>query len=405
MPLFVYKAKNIKNKIIEETIQAINREEAAATLKADGLQVLTIKGLDNNVNAIFNHKISLSDKAAFCRFLATMLRAGLPLHEAVEILKEESENKKMKKILAEMNSQIRKGKSLSSIFSQYKDVFDPVFLTMVKAGEESGTLEQTFSYLAEQIAGQYEFSQTIKGSLMYPIVIIIAMIGVGFLMMGFVLPRIAEVFLNMKIDMPLITRVVLNFGKYVGDNLVLVFSINIGFFILLFFIFSLKKTRQVFLRILAKIPAVKKIMDQIDVARFSRTLSVLLKNGVPIVDALNVSADTLVQSRFKRKARQFSAGVAKGEPLSRVLIEGEKVFPLIMTQTIRTGEKTGSLEEVLQELADYYEKEVDFRLKRLTSLIEPVLMLLVGVVVGAMVILIVAPIYSIVGGLQNSMQR
>lgn len=405
MPLFTYKAKDKNGKIIEETIQAANREEADALLKAENLQTLTIKNLDKGVGPVFGGQVSVSEKAAFCRFLATMIRAGLSLYEAIEIIKQESENKKMKKILADISSQIRKGKSLSLTFSKYKDVFDPVFLTMVKAGEESGTLEQTFDYLSAQLSRSYEFSQKIKGSLMYPAVIITAMMGVGILMIGFVLPKISTVFLNMRIPLPTLTRVILNFGKFVGDNLVLVLGFIVGLFISAIILLSIDKTKKALIILLAKLPAIRKIMDQVDVARFSRTLSILLKSGVPIVDALNVSAESLTQPRFRSRAKQFSIGVAKGEALSQALVGGPRVFPLIMIQTIKTGEKTGSLEQVLQELADFYEKEVEFRLKRLTSLIEPVLMLLIGIAVGVMVIMVVAPIYSIVGGLQETIGR
>lgn len=407
MPLFSYKAKDEQGKIVEETIQAVSREEAASMLRADKLQILTIRNLDKNVGPFFGGRVSLSEKAAFCRFLATMLRAGLSLYEAIEILKQESDNRKMRKILADIASQVKKGKSLSATFSKYKDTFDPVFLTMIKAGEESGTLEQTFDYLAKQIARSYEFSQKVKGSLMYPAVIITAMIAVGFLMIGFVLPKISVVFLKMNIKLPAITKAILNFGKLIGDNIFLAMSMMFGFLILSIIILSTQKTRNLILLLLAKIPAIKKIVVQIDVARFSQTLSVLLKSGVPIVDSLNVAADSLTQPRFRKRAKQFSIGVSKGEPLSQALlkVKGQHVFPLIMIQTIKTGEKTGSLEEVLQELADFYENEVDFRLKRLTSLIEPILMLLVGIAVGIMVVMVVAPIYSIVGGLQESIGR
>jgi len=405
MPLFTYKAENKEGKVVQETIQASNREEAASLLQAEELKVLTIKDVRQGVSSLFDAKISVAEKAAFCRFLGTMLRAGLSLYEAVEIIKQESDNKKMRKILADASSQIRKGRSLSVTLSQYKEVFDPVFLTIVKAGEESGSLEKAFDYLAKQLSRSYEFSQKIKGALMYPLVIITAMVGVGFLMIGFVLPKISVVFLKMNIELPAITRMILSFGKFVGENLFLALGGMFGSLVLLAFIIANPKSRKAMLLFLSKFPAVKKLMNQIDVARFSRTLSVLLKSGVSIVDALNVSTDSLTQPKLFKRAKQFSSSVAKGESLSQVLVKGKRVFPLIMIQTIKTGEKTGALEQVLEELADFYESEVDFRLKRLTSLIEPVLMLVIGIAVGIMVIMVVAPIYSIVGGLQETIGR
>jgi len=405
MPLYNYKARDKKGKVIEDTIQAASREDAASSLKADGLAVLTVRDLETGLSSLRSGKVSLAEKASFCRFTATMLRAGLSLHEAVEIIKQESENKKMKKILADIAFQIRKGRSLSGVLSGYKDIFDPVFLTMIKAGEESGTLEQSLDYLAKQLSASYDFSQKIKGSLMYPAVIIGAMFAEGLLMLVFVLPKISEVFLKMNLKLPVTTRLLLQFGLFVSTHLILVLVAIFSLAGLAFLAIWLKSTRDMLFRLLAKIPVLKKMMSQIDVARFARTLSVLLKSGVPIIDALGIATDSLNQPDLRNQAKKFTAGVSKGKSLSEVLSQAQTSFPQIMIQTIKTGEKTGSLEQVLQELAEFYENEVDYQLKRVTSLIEPVLMLLIGIVVGAMVIMIIAPIYSIVGGLQESIKH
>lgn len=405
MPLFTYKARDKKGKIIEETIQAASREDAASLLKADGLQVLTIKNLDSAVGFLFGGKVTIAEKANFCRFISTMLRAGLSLHEAAEIIKQESKSKKMQKILADIASQTRKGRSLSTILSSHKNVFDPVFLTMVKTGEESGTLDKSFDYLAKQLSASYELSQKITGSLMYPAVVITAMFGVGGLMFIFVLPRISDAFLKMNIPLPTMTKLILNFGQFVGNNVAFVLTTAFTLFLGAILAVFIPKPRKAILLLLSRFPAVQKVLNQMDVARFARTLSTLLRSSVPIIEALNVSAESLNQPRLYRQAKQFSVGISKGESLSEVLTKTKSAFPLIMIQTIKTGEKTGSLDEVLQELAEFYESEVEHYLKRLTSLLEPVLMLVIGIVVGAMVILIVAPIYSVIGNLQTSIQQ
>lgn len=406
MPLFSYKARDANGKVIEETIQASSRKDAASLLKADNMQVLTIKNLESSIGIMFGGgKVSLSEKATFCRFTATMLRAGLPVHEAAEVIKQESTNNKLKKILTDISYQTRRGKSLSSILSQHKDVFDPVFLTMIKAGEESGTLDKSFDYLSKQLIASYELSQTIKGSLMYPAVVISAMVGVGIIMLVFVLPQISRVFLNMKIDIPPATKMILDFGIFVDNNLALVLAaigLSLAFVAVAL---SMHATRSLIIRFFAKVPVLQKILNQIDIARFSRTLSTLIKSGVPIIEALNVAAESLGQHRFRQQARLFGAGVAKGKSLAEVLTTSGHSFPPIMVQTIKTGEKTGSLEAILQELAEFYESEVRHNLKRFTALLEPILMLLIGVAVGAMVIMIIAPIYSVVGNLQSSISR
>jgi type IV pilus assembly protein PilC len=401
MPLYTYKAKDSHGKVIEDVIQAGNRQEAATNLKAEGLQVLIVKSPETKLESLFSGKISVADKATFCRFLATMLRAGMPLPEALNIIRKESENKRLQKVLADVTFQIRKGSSLSVIMSKYPNDFDEIFLTMVKAGEESGNLDKTFDYLSKQLLASHEMTQKVKGAMVYPAVILVAMAANGILMITFVLPKISEVFSQLNLKLPLTTRLILGLGNFVGSNTVLVLGGAALIFIFLFLLFYLRKSRKILSQMFMKLPLVKKLVDQIDVARFARTLSALLKSAVPILPALDVSSDVLSQDRLKREAKKFSAEVAAGESLSDVLVRSKKVFPQVMVQTIRAGEESGSLEIVLEELAEFYEKEVDYSLKRLTSIIEPVLMLVIGVGVGAMVVMMVIPIYSIVGSLEG----
>lgn len=404
MPLYKYKAKDKKGEIIEDVVQAGSKKEAVAFLKSDDYQILTIKDLENKDISLFGGGISVSEKAAFCRFMATMLRAGLPLPEAVDIIRQESQSKKMKQVLFDISFHIRKGETLSSVLSKYKTHFDSVFLTMIRAGEESGTLEKSFDYLAKQLLASYELSQKVKSSMMYPAVIVCAMIANAMIMLGFVLPKMSDVFLSLNVELPTLTRFVLQTGKSVGENMALTFG---AFFAILFFVillFLIRSTREAIVTFLVKLPVISKVMDQLDTARFARTLSTLLKSGVPIMVALDVSADVLKQPGLHKQAVEFSEGVAKGESLSEILKTKRRSFPVTMIQTIKAGEKTGSLELVLEELAAFYELEVDYSLKRATSLLEPLLMLVIGVAVGGMVVLMITPIYSIVGGLEGGIK-
>ncbi len=401
MPLYTYKVRDKKGKIIEDVIQAESRQEAANILKSESLQVLTIKNVETAIETLVGGSVSVSEKAAFCRFLATMLRAGLPISEAIEIIRKEAENKKLRKILADVSFQTRKGSSLSVILSKYPKDFDPVFLTIVKAGEESGSLDKAFDYLALQLLATHEISQKVKGALVYPAVIVLAMVANAVVMIAFVLPKISEVFSNLSLELPTATRLILGFGEFVRKNTLLVIGIVVLILFVMLLLLLIRSTRTAILGFIARLPLVKKLMGQIDVSRFSRTLSTLLASGVPILPALDVSADTLTQPALKKQAKAFGEGVAAGESLSSVLLKGKKVFPQVMVQTIRAGEKSGSLEVVLRELAEFYEREVDYSLKRLTSVLEPILMIIIGVAVGAMVVLMVVPIYSIVGSMQG----
>jgi type IV pilus assembly protein PilC len=255
--------------------------------------------------------------------------------------------------------------------------------------------------LAKQLLASHELSQKVKSAMMYPSIIIAAMLASGGIMIGFVLPKMSEVFLSLNVELPPVTRFVLNFGQTLGANLLLTFGVLLAVLFSIILLFLIKKTREFIFSYLVKLPVISGIMDQLDTARFARTLSTLLRSGVPIIVSLDVVSDVLRQPKLKKHAKEFSEGVSKGMALSDVLTKKKSSFPITLIQTIKAGEKTGSLENVLEELATFYETEVDYSLKRATSLLEPLLMLVIGVAVGAMVVLLITPIYSIVGGLEG----
>lgn len=401
MPLYSYKVKSQKGEILDDIIQAESVKEAASTLISEGFKVLNVKKIDENVGGFMSGSISTSEKATFCRFLATMLRAGLPLPEAIDIIKGETKNKKLRKVLTDISFEVRKGKTISSVMSKYKKDFDPVFLTMVKAGEESGTMEKSFDYLAKQLTMTYELIQKVKGAMMYPLVIMVAMIAVLVIMLVFVLPKLATVFFELNVELPPATRFVLNVGQFIGKYTT---EVLIGVFIfalIIFMLFTIQKTKDAIFDFFMKLPAIKGLVIQIDIARFSRTLSTLLSSGVPIMVCLEVCANILRQPSLKKEAKLFGAGVSQGKQLSEIILTGKNVFPSTVVQTIKAGEKSGSLEEVLGEMAEFYEREVDYNLKKLTGLLEPILMLAIGVAVGGMVIIMITPIYSLAGGMNN----
>jgi type IV pilus assembly protein PilC len=401
MPLYTFKVKTQKGELLEDLIQAPSVKDAASSLTSEGYKILTIKKVEQSIGGFMSGSISISEKANFCRFLATMLRAGLPLPEAIDIIREESKNKKLKKVLMDISFEVRKGKTISSVLSKYKKDFDPVFLTMVKAGEESGTMDKSFDYLSKQLTMTYELIQKVKGAMMYPIVIICAMLAMVVVMMVFVLPKLATVFFQLGVKLPPATKFVMDVGVFIGKYTT---EVIIGMFaaaLLVFMLFTVQKTKDVIFDFLMKLPAIKGIVVQIDIARFSRTLSTLLTSGVPIMTCLEVCANILRQPALRKQAKLFGAGVAQGKQLSEMIVTGKQVFPATVVQTIKAGEKSGSLEEVLSEMADFYEREVDYNLKKLTSLIEPILMLVIGVAVGVMVVIMITPIYSLVGGTSN----
>lgn len=402
MPLYSYKVKNKKGKVVEDVAQAASRQEVATMLKSEGYQILTVRAINSKVDSLFEGKISVADKAAFCRFMSTMLKAGLPLPEAIDIIQQETVNKKLKKVLYDVLFNLRKGSSLHGVLSKYESDFGQIFLTILKAGEESGSLEKSFGYLSQQLLQMHELSQKIKGSMMYPLVIVGAMLANGVLMFTFVLPKLSQVFLSLNADLPKATEILLSIGTFLGDNVFMTLVVVLLIIAIVVILFLVRKTREIIMSVFMKLPVVNKVVSQIDASRFARTLSTLLKSGVPITVALDVSSGVVVQKDVQKVAKGFSKGVLKGESLSEIIQKDKKSFPPVMLQTIKAGEKTGSLEVVLEEMASFYESEVEYSLKRATSLLEPILLLVIGLAVGAMAVLMITPIYSVIGSMDGS---
>jgi type IV pilus assembly protein PilC len=403
MALFTYKVTGKDGKIITDTLTAGSKSEAVNNLKSAGYQILALNLLDTQRTA-FEKGVSVNEKAAFCRFVSTMLKSGLAIPEIVKIIEDETKNPHFKKILADIGFQTQKGQSLSAVLSKYKNDFDPIFLTMVSAGEQSGTLEKSFSYLARQLSASHELTQKITGSLMYPAVIIFAMLANGLVMMVFVLPRIASAFLRLEVPLPIYTKLLLGFGEFIGKNTLLVVGGGFGIMAAFIGLFFIRPVRKKIIHVMLSLPVIRGVVKQIDIARFSRTLSTLLANGVSIVEALDVSANTLTSKSLREEAATFGQAVSRGESLASILTSHRQHFPPILIQTIRAGESSGSLDVALSDMATFYESEVEFTLKKLTGLLEPVLMLLIGAVVGVMVVVMIAPIYSVIGGLQETIK-
>ncbi|MFC1710517.1 type II secretion system F family protein [Patescibacteria group bacterium] len=337
MPLFRYKAVNVKGDVVTDSVTGETREGVAATLKADKLKVLLVKEIKSTPSPIFSKRVPLSEKANFCRFMATMLHAGLSVSEGAEVVKQETQSEKMKTILSDLSFETRRGGSVASVLTKYKDDFDPVILAIIKVGEESGSLDKSFEYLAVQLADNYEMNQKIKGSMMYPAVIVMAAAGMGVFMLVWVLPRIAGSFLKLNLEMPEMTKMVMRFGYWIGENTILFLGIIVVLAVGVFVALMLKPIRLFLLNVASKIRPIQRVLNQIDVARYARTLSILLKRGVPIVDALEVTADTLKQPKMRDFAKSFGGEVTKGTLLSEVLDKKRGVFPPAMVQTIRAG--------------------------------------------------------------------
>ncbi|HUW21409.1 MAG TPA: type II secretion system F family protein [Candidatus Bathyarchaeia archaeon] len=408
MPVFKYKAETKKHEIKEGVLVAASKKDAGEQLKDQQLSPLfvqeTTTGGKKQSGVLFARGVSLVDKANLCRYLSTMINSGLALTEAVEVLAEESDHPKMQQVLDDVRVSLQAGQPLSAAFTQHPDVFDDVFLTLVKAGEESGTLGKSFDYLGKQLYADYELTQKVKSTLAYPIVIVLTTSALGVAMLVFVVPKIAPILLNLNREFPLpvYTLFILRFGLLLSKNIPFFLAgiIFLGF--CLFLIFRKPAGRKVLGNFISRIPFFGQLLIKLVLGRFNRTLATLLKSGVPITNSLRVSAATLNLPQFKNMGSYFVEEVEKGVALSEIL-KKTKLFPSIMIRMVSTGEKTGSIDKLLIDLAQFYEEEVSNALKTLTSVIEPIMMLFIGIGVGVIVISVIAPIYSFVGSLSKSL--
>ncbi len=403
MPEFEYKARDPEGKIVTDIITDSNSEEAAHNLQSQHLQVITLRAKSSASTNLrqFRGKVSVIEKANFCRYLSTMINAGLPLTEAINAIARDTKKGTLKHILIDIEYRLQQGESIADTLSRYPHVFDPIFITIVRAGERSGTLQKSFQYLEDQLISSHNLSQNVKGALIYPAVIVSTMFGVGVILIVFVVPQIAKVFLSSKLPIPRLTTMILEIGLAINQHLILVGGVILALIITTFGIIQTNKGKQMLMHILAQLPIVNKLFSQLDLARFSRTLSTLMQTGVPITEALSVATMTFSQPKFLPLGVALQAEIKKGESISSILRNHDKVIPEMMISMVSTGEKTGTTDKILHELALFYEKELGNEIKNFTAILEPVIMLLIGICVGGMVLSIIAPIYSLVSTLQS----
>ncbi|MEK7166314.1 MAG: type II secretion system F family protein [Patescibacteria group bacterium] len=399
MPNFTYKALNEQHQMQSGTHAAKTKQEVAQSLVKRGLSVLVIKEITEKSS--IKGTIPQLDKIIFCRYLSTMLSSGLSLSEGIDVLRNETKHPLMRQILGDMSYSLEQGQQLSSVFERYPNVFESYFLTLTRAGEVSGTLTDVFKYLESELRAEYSLSSKVKGALLYPSVVFTAMIGIGVLMFFFVLPQIGKVFLNLKLPLPAFTKFLFTFSLALSSQMIPLLVSSVLLIILAFFLLKKPQVRDLLFHVIRPIPLVRDLIKKIDLARFTRIFSTLLRSAVPITEALEISLKSMSWPDYRKLATVFPDEIRKGKTLADV-VRGQHAFPTLVVQMIATGERSGKLDSSLAELASFYEEEVEEELKNLTQILEPVLMLLVGIAVGAMILSIIAPIYSVVGSFQQA---
>jgi type IV pilus assembly protein PilC len=405
MPIYNYTAKNIKGEKKEGELEAKDEHSLAKVLREEGYILTSIKKEQKKKIGDISlsrlnpfAKVSLIEKVLFARHLGVMVKAGISLPKALDILVLQIKNEKFSKVISEVGRKVNQGVSLSDSLSEYPEVFNKLFVNMIKVGEVSGNLEEVLFLLADQLKKDHQLISKVKGAMVYPTVIILAMIGIGMMMMVFVIPKLVSVFDAFETELPFTTKTLIWVSSFFSENIFLVVGL-IAILAIVFKIISKQSSGSKFFHsLILCLPAVGVLVMKINVARFARTLGSLLAGGVTIVQSLNIISETLTNVHYSQSLKNASKQISKGVELNKALSEYEKLYPVLVSQMIAVGEETGTLSDILIQLAEFYESEVDATLNNLSAIIEPVLMLIIGGAVGFFAVSIIQPMYSIMGG-------
>ncbi|MFH1036751.1 MAG: type II secretion system F family protein [Patescibacteria group bacterium] len=401
MAKYFYVAKNIKGEEKTGELEAKDEHHLAKILHQEGYVLISAdaekevgeKSLD--INIPFINKVSLKEKLFFTRNLKVMVSAGISLPRSLRTLAEISKNKRFRKALLEIVEEVNKGKNFSASLSKYPDIFPEIFCSLIRAGEESGTMEESLKNLTQQLERQNELRSKIIGAMIYPIVIVTAMLGIGTLMLVMVIPQLAATFRDLGVELPLTTKIVMALGDFATQRwyflIMIIVLLVVGFRVAL----KTKKGKRILDKISLKIPIFASLVQKINSAYTIRTIGSLINSGVPIVSSLEITSGVLGNIFYREALTGSAEQVRKGGKLSEALKNYGDLYPAVVIQMIEVGEETGETSEILQKLADFFEEEVTNATKNMSSIIEPILMLLIGGAIGFFAISMLQPMYSV----------
>lgn len=400
MSLLSYKARTIKGEIKTGKMVAKDKTELTKMLRAQGLILVSAderkSKYDINIKLPkFLQRVSVMDRMLFTRHLRIMLKAGISFSKAITILAEQTSNSYFKEVLESVQEDVQKGSQLGEALEKHPKAFDELFVNMVKVGETGGNLEEVLDLLYLQIKKSHELTSKVKGAMMYPAVIIFAMTIVGILVMVFVLPAILGIFKDMDLELPLPTRILIFVSDMIQTQGLAILIGAIVFFASFISIIRTPKGKKAFDNVLLHLPTIKTIIQKINMARFCRTLSSMIASGVSIVKALEIVSRILGNTYYREAIAKASVNVQKGMSLSEFFLQHGKLFHPMMVHMIEVGEETGTLEETMKQVAEFYEEDVEQVTENMSTIIEPILMLVIGAGVGVFAVSIIQPMYGI----------
>lgn len=400
MPTFHYKLVDNTGKNAEGTIEAKDKFAVYHVVKKEGDTIISVKEIgDNNFSLEkylpFWGSVKTHDKIVFARNLSQMIDAGLPITRGLSIMERQAKPGKFKNVIKDLNESISKGSTLSDAMKNHEGVFSTLFIAMTKAGEESGNLSLALKNIAVQMEKSYQLTKKIRGALMYPTIIIVLIAIIGVLMMIYMVPTLTATFTGLGVKLPLSTRIIIGISSFLQSYFIIAILGLIFISFGLFAFFKTKRGQKYIDTVILHTPIIGDITKEINSARTARTLSSLLSSGVNIVTAINVTKDVVQNSYYKNILGDVQTAIEKGNPISTVFLANERFYPLFVGEMVSVGEETGKIGGMLSEVADFYEEEVDQKTKDMSSVIEPFLMVFIGIVVGIFAISVISPIYSL----------
>jgi type IV pilus assembly protein PilC len=400
MPTYTYTARQADGSPVKGERTATSPSNLASILNLEGQTLISanevgVKQEKPNRFASLFQRVSPVQKIFFTQNLSIMVKTGFPLSQALKTLALQSGNKTLRNIISALSSDVESGITLSRALAKYPHVFSELFINMIAAGEQSGKLDETLQRLTLQMRKDHALLSKVRGALTYPVIVVIAMFGIGIGMTVFIIPKLLDLFEQENATLPVATKVLIAISNFLITQGVFAAVGFLGIIVVLARIFKTERGRYSLHKVILKLPVAGPIVRKINLARFMRTLASLLQTDIPIIQSLQIIAKTLGNALFREAMLTAADDLKRGTAIVKSLERFPKLFPPMITQMLSVGEQSGTLDEVSGEIAVFYEEEIDQTMSTLSTVIEPILMLVLGVGVALMAIAIIMPIYSL----------
>lgn len=398
MLTYRYTALNEQGGASSGLIEASDEHQAADILRTRKLLItsLELKRQSNIMEMLGGNRVPAKQLATVTRQLSTMVTAGLPLTQALEVLVGQLKPGLFKRTMDNIIRDVDGGLSFSKSLEKYPNVFPRLYISLIKAGEASGNLDLILTKLASSLESQAEFKAKVKGALIYPVIILVAMAGVMAIMMVFVIPQMKQVYSSLNVELPLSTKILVGMSNLFTSQWYVIIILTAACIFGYRYFAKTLRGRYILADVYNKVPVFGKLSTEVQLTQFIETLALLISSGVPILDALDISKETLSNIRFQEATANIAQSVEKGASLAAA-IERQPIFPIIVSQMAAIGEKTGKLDEVLGKIGVSFEEETNNTVKNLSTALEPIIMIVLGVCVGFLIFALLLPIYGVLG--------